>query len=127
MRGRVAAVVATGSVLAMAALGATGCKAVRTDDALPGHSRPIVVHDWPHPRDYRFAPSAFHPPDPSRVLVKTASGVRAYVISNPSDPVVRITAAFPLGRFYERRAEAGASDLIAQLITQRGPAGGSKP
>src|SRR5262249_1535017 len=65
------------------------------EERLPGRRRPIVVHNWPLPRDYRFDPSSFTPPNPNRTFVKTKSGVRAWVIPDASDPVVRLTAALP--------------------------------
>jgi predicted Zn-dependent peptidase len=84
------------------------------------------VHDWPHPRDYNFAPNQFTPPDPDASSLKTRSGVRAFVISNPADSVVRITVAFPLGRLYEQPGEEGASAVIADVLTGRGTEGVSR-
>jgi predicted Zn-dependent peptidase len=88
------------------------------EERLPGRSRSLLAHDWPHPRDYEFSPSQFKPPDPDEALIRSSSGLRAYVLSSPADPVVRITAALPLGRLYERPGEAGASELLTQLLTR---------
>jgi zinc protease len=115
----VAVVLLAGAALFFAGRG----RAAQTDgERLPGRSRPIVVHDWPHPRDFKFKRASFAPPDPGRALVRAKSGVRAYVIADAGDPLVRLTAAVPLGRLYERPGEAGASALLAQLLTQDDPA-----
>ena len=109
-----------GLAVAMAAWVTMSCGALdREGDTLPGRSRPLVEHDWPHPRDYRFTPSAFEPPDAAEALVTSTSGVRAYVIPEGSDPVVRITAALPLGRLYEQAGEAGAARVLTGIVTGR--------
>ncbi len=97
------------------------------EETLPGRTRPLLAHDWPHPRDYQFAPSRFEPPDPAEALVTTDSGVRAYVIAESSDPLVRITTALPLGRLHERANEAGASELITRILTRIGPPEPERP
>ena len=97
------------------------------EETLPGRTRPLLAHDWPHPRDYQFAPSQFEPPDPAEALVTTDSGVRTYVIADSSDPIVRITAALPLGRLHERANEAGASELVTRILTRIGPADPQRP
>jgi zinc protease len=84
---------------------------------LPGHSRPLLEHDWPHPRDFTFEPSSFRPPAPETARLEAASGLRAYVIADASDPLVRVTAAIPIGRFYEREGEAGASEALTRVLT----------
>ena len=53
---------------------------------LPGHSRPLLEHDWPHPRDFTFEPSSFRPPAPETARLEVPSGLRAYVIADASDP-----------------------------------------
>ncbi len=97
------------------------------EEILPGRSRPLLEHDWPHPRDFQFAPSTFTPPDAAGALVNTTTGLRAYVIPDASDPLVRITAAVPLGRLYEQSGEAGASRLLTELLTRHGPADPNRP
>lgn len=94
---------------------------------MPGRSRPLMEHRWIHPRDFEFPPSEFRPPDPVQALLTTKSGVRAYVVSDPLDSVVRISAALPLGRLYERAGEAGAAGLIAQLLAGGGTAHPARP
>ena len=94
----------------VATLALVGCE--QEPSILPGHSRPLLEHDWPHPRDYTFEPSSFRPPDPESAELEVASGLRAYVITDASDPLVRVTAAVPIGRFYEREGEAGASEAL---------------
>ena len=93
------------------------------EDTLPGRSRPIFEHDWPDPGDLASGPSAFTPPDPGEALFEAASGVRAYIVPAEADPLVRITAALPLGRLHEAEGEAGAAALLTHLLTTRGPAG----
>lgn len=116
--------VAASSVLAAAAL--AGCDS--GGDTLPGRSRAILEHDWPHPGELALGPAAFTPPDPAEALVETSSGVRAYIVPGAdSDPLVRLTAALPLGRLYEAEGEAGASTLLTRLLTTRTPIGATRP
>jgi len=110
--------------LTTAALTLTACDA---DNTLPGRSRPIFEHDWPTPGEVLGGPSAFTPPDPAEALFEASSGVRAYIVPAETDPLVRITAALPLGRLHERDGEAGASALLTHLLTTRGAAGSSQP
>ena len=98
-----------------------------TDNTLPGRSRPIFEHDWPPPGELAGGPSAFTPPDPDATLFEASSGVRAYIVPAAGDPLVRITAALPLGRLHEAEGEAGASALLIHLLTMRGPAGAREP
>ena len=101
-----------------------GCDA---DDTLPGRSRPVFEHDWPAPGDVLGGPSAFTPPAPAEALFEASSGVRAYIVPAAGDPLVRITAALPLGRLHEAEGEAGASALLTRLLTTRGAAGAGAP
>jgi predicted Zn-dependent peptidase len=87
-------------------------------EVLPGHSRPVLEHDWPHPRDLAFEDSGFRPTDAATALVTTASGVRAYVLPDTADPLVEITAVVPLGRQFEREDEVGAADAAARALGQ---------
>ena len=112
------------TVLTTATLTLTACD---SDNTLPGRSRPIFEHDWPTPGDVLGGPTAFTPPDPAETLFESSSGVRAYIVPAASDPLVRITAALPLGRLHEREGEAGASALLTQLLTTRGAAGAVAP
>ena len=91
---------------------------------LPGHSRPVLDHGWPNPRDYQFKPSTFQPPNVSNALFTTNSSVRAYVFDDAADPLVRVTVALPLGRLDESRGEAGAAALLTELLRRRGPTRG---
>ena len=113
--------------VASAALALAGCGG-GADDALPGRARPILEHGWADPGELALGPATFAPPDPSEVLFETSSGVRAYVVpAADSDPLVRLTAALPLGRLHEAEGEAGASALLTRLLTTRGAAGASRP
>ena len=111
-------------VVVSAALVLTACE---TDNTLPGRSRPIFEHDWPAPGQVLGGPSTFTPPDPGEALFEASSGVRAYIVPAASDPLVRITAALPLGRLHEAEGEAGASTLLTRLLTTRGAAGAGEP
>ena len=110
--------------MACAALAFAGCDA---DDTLPGRSRPIFEHDWPDPGDLASGPAAFTPPDPGQALFEASSGVRAYIVPAAADPLVRLTAALPLGRLHEAEGEAGAAALLTHLLTTRGAAGARDP
>lgn len=59
--------------------------------------------------------------------MRTTSGVRAYVVVDPVEAVVRVTAAMPLGRYYERAGEAGAAALLATIIARTAPPGTAVP
>ncbi|MYB04856.1 MAG: insulinase family protein [Gemmatimonadetes bacterium] len=120
----VARAVVASQVLAVAAL--AGCDG--GGDTLPGRSRPILEHDWPDPGELILGPSAFTPSDPAAALLETSSGTRAYIVPGAdSDPLVRLTAALPLGRLHEAEGEAGASALLTRLITTRTPIGATRP
>ncbi len=110
--------------LVVGALG--GCDSA--GDTLPGRSRPIFEHGWADPSELALGPAAFTPPNPNATFIETSSGVQGYVVpGGPDDPLVRITVALPLGRLHEAEGEAGASALVTQLLTTRGPAGASDP
>ena len=111
-------------IVASAGLALAGCGG---EDTLPGRSRPIFEHDWPDPGQLAREPGAFTPPDPGEALFETSSGVRAYIVPAASDPLVRLTAALPLGRLHETEGEAGTSALLTHLLTTRGAAGASRP
>ena len=107
-------------------LGGLACGGGR-GDFLPGHSRPILVHHWGDPNTLDLGASTFAPPDPAAARFTATSGLRAYIVTSASDPLVRLTAALPLGRLRETDGEAGASGLLAKLLTTRGAAGSSQP
>jgi zinc protease len=99
----------------------TGCggAAARDAETLPGRTRPLLAHSWPHPRDLAFAENRFAPPDAKAALVTTSSGLRAYVIADASEHVAQITAAIPLGRSLEQTNEAGASEALSRRLSQQ--------
>ena len=111
-------------LVASVALALAGCGA---DDTLPGRSRPTFEHDWPNPGELASGPAAFTPPDPAEALFEASSGVRAYIVPAAEDPLVRITAALPLGRLHEADGAAGAAALLTHLLTTRGAAGARDP
>ena len=124
MRGRGCVVVAFAALLA-GTLVSCGDSA---GDTLPGRSRPIFEHGWQDPGELAPGPAVFTPPDPAAALFEAPSGARAYVVPGAaSDPLVRLTTALPLGRLHEADGEAGASALLTQLLTTRGPAGAGDP
>ncbi len=87
-------------------------------DILPGRSRPLLEHNWALPRDLKFGPNQFRPPDARSAIVVTPDGVRAYVIPSADDGLVQIVAAIPLGRALEQPNEIGAADFVSQLLQQ---------
>ena len=113
-------------VAASAVFAVAGCGGGDAD-TLPGQTRPILEHDWADPGDLNFAAIAFAPPDPFVAQFQAASGVRAYIVTDAAEPLVRLTAALPLGRLREAAGEAGASALLTRLLTTRGPARATQP
>ncbi len=114
------------AVAAVALLAFLGCTD-QAENPLPGHSRPILEHDWADPSDLDLGPIGFTPPDPAVARFVTSSGAQAYIVTDPSDPLVRLTAALPLGRLREGQGEAGASALLVRLFTTRGATGANRP
>lgn len=109
-----------GRVVAIAlVLQAAACAAdVPQGEVLPGHSRPVLEHDWPHPRDLAFDDSGFRPADPATALVTTPSGVRAFILPDSADPLVEVTAVLPLGRQFEAGDEVGATDVVSRVLAR---------
>jgi zinc protease len=97
-----------------------GCRseAARSAEMLPGRSRPLLEHTWPHPRDLQFGANRFVPADPRSSLLVTPEGVRAYAIPAADARVVEMIVAVPLGRGLERSNEAGAAELLSRLLSQ---------
>lgn len=92
--------------------------AAPADTLPPGRTRPYVAHDWPHPRALDFPATSFRPPDAGGAAFVAPGGVRAFILPDPSDPVVQVTAVVPIGRLGERAGEAGAGDVVARLLAQ---------
>ena len=110
------------AVLFVALAGAaTGCSraSARDGEILPGRTRPLLEHDWKHPRDLPIGANHFQPPDPKASSMTTAAGLRAYVIPASDDRVVQIVAAVPLGRSLEQANEAGVSELLSRVFFQQ--------
>jgi zinc protease len=104
-----------GLAAATAMFAQCGRSSTPSGDTLPGRSRPLLAHGWKHPRDLAFQPGAFTPPSPGE-LAHTKSGVRALVLEDSRETLVRVSAVIPLGRLLERQGEAGASGYAAQLL-----------
>lgn len=104
------------AILLAAAAAACSRANAREGELLPGRTRPILEHDWRHPRELAFGANGFRPPDPRAALVTTPSGVKAYVIPSAEDRVVQISAAVRLGRGTEGSGEVGAAELISRTI-----------
>ena len=96
-------------------------------DTLPGHTRPMLQHDWADPSDMSFAAIGFAAPDPAVARFQTENGLQAYIVTDPDEPLVQLTAALPLGRLREASGETGASALLTRLLTTRGSAGAARP
>jgi predicted Zn-dependent peptidase len=103
-------------VIVLGAAAACARANAREGELLPGRTRPVLEHDWPHPRELTFGANQFRPPDPRTALVTTPSGVRAYIIPADQDRLAQISAAISLGRGSERGSEMGAAELISRTI-----------
>lgn len=86
------------------------------EDLLPGHSRPVFKHDWPYPSELAFEDAGFQPADPASALVTTPSGTRAYILPDPAEPLVEVTAALPLGPNVEGEGETGAAEVVSRIL-----------
>ena len=95
---------------------ACSCGPGSDEDVLPGHNRPVFEHDWPHPSELTFEDAGFQPADPASALVTTPSGVRAYILPDPAEPLVEVTAALPLGPNVEGDGEAGAAEVVSRIL-----------
>jgi zinc protease len=104
------------AVLFVAGVQGCGRGAAQSRDVLPGRTRPVLEHGWAHPRDIKFAPNQFRPPDVKATLFTTASGVRAYIVPSIEDPLVQVAAAMPLGRGFEPPTDIGSSELLSRLV-----------
>jgi predicted Zn-dependent peptidase len=107
--------------LSLALVGSTGCEVgtAGSADVLPGHSRPVLQHDWPHPRELEFGASQFQPPDASATMVTLPTGLRAFIMPDSADAVVQVVAVLPLGTLRERPDETGAAAAIEDMLEQR--------
>jgi predicted Zn-dependent peptidase len=88
-------------------------------DVLPGRSRPLLEHDWPHPRDLRMAATSFERPDDRAALVTMPEGLRAYLLPETGAGLVQLVAAVPFGRMTEGAGEVGTADLLSRLLTEQ--------
>ncbi|MEX2529619.1 MAG: hypothetical protein WD960_02515 [Gemmatimonadota bacterium] len=99
--------------------GIVGCNptsegsAWQAGEAMPGHNRPVLVHDWPHPTALSLPEVGFIPPDPTTAEFETAGGLRAFILPDPEDPVVAITAAVASTRSPESREEGNTGERPA--------------
>lgn len=107
------------AAILLGALTGSACRkaTARDGELLPGRSRPLLEHTWPHPRDLAFGANAFAPPDAAKALVTTSSGVRAYILPG-DEPLVHVSAAVRLGRGTEAPGEAGAAELVSNLVSR---------
>jgi predicted Zn-dependent peptidase len=109
-------------LIALMVAGSAGCRggtAAGRGETLPGRTRPLLEHNWPHPRELRFAANRFVPPDATAALITTTTGLRAYVIHDPSERLVQVTAAIPMGRSLEQAGEIGAADVLSRFLSQQ--------
>ena len=107
--------------MACAALAFAGCGRRRhSPRPLPAHLRTRLAGARASSRP---GPPRSPRPILRQALFEASSGVRAYVVPAAADPLVRITAALPLGRLHEAEGEAGAAALLTHLLTTRGAAG----
>jgi len=115
-----AAVVSSALIAALGlAAAACGRAAARDGELLPGRTRPVLEHDWAHPRDLPIGANHFQPPDPKAAPMTTTARLRAYIVPAPGDRVVQIVAAAPLGRSLEQTNEAGTAELLSRLLSQQ--------
>ncbi len=116
-----------GVVLAGAALAAASLSGCGAEDTLPGRSRPIFEPGWPGPGELALDSPTFIPGDPGEARFETPNGVRACIVSAADGPLVRLTAALPLGRLHEAEGEAGASAVLIRLLATRGAGDRNRP
>ena len=106
-------------LLAVACAGCGGGAASGQGGTLPGRTRPLLEHSWPHPRDLQIAANRFGPPDASALLLSTTAGLRAYVSPDREDTLAQITAAIPLGPRLEQAGETGVAEALSRVLQQQ--------
>ncbi len=87
----------------------------RAGETMPGHTRPVLSHDWPHPTELALPTPSFVPPDPTAAEFQAASGLRTFILADPEDPVVAIVAAIASPRG-PRGEEGGITRTRSALI-----------
>lgn len=73
-----------------------------------------------HPDRLVYKPLRFDVPDPAAMRVRIPGGPAAYLLEDPSLPVVDLRLYFPGGSFHEPRGKEGLADLTAGLLRTGG-------
>ena len=71
-----------------------------------------------HPRDMKFAPLAFDPPEPVRF--ETDNGMVVYFLEDHQLPVLTLSAYFHGGKVQDTKDKAGLTDITAILLRTGG-------
>jgi zinc protease len=84
-------------------------------------SAPLGAQDVPdHPDKLRYRDLAFAVPDPEAMRVQLSTGSAAYLIEDPSLPIVDLQVYFRAGSFDEPRGKEGLAGATAHLMRTGG-------
>jgi len=75
-----------------------------------------------HPRDLKYPPLTFTPPDPLQFRSVLGDGLRTYVVVDHSVPVVNVTAYVRFGALYDAEEKTGLADLMGPTLIKGGTA-----
>jgi predicted Zn-dependent peptidase len=83
----------------------------------------IAAQDIPeHPDKLRYPPLKFEVPDASKIRMTLSTGTPAYLMEDPSLPIVDLKILIRGGSFNEPPGKAGVADLTADLMRTGGTA-----
>jgi len=71
-----------------------------------------------HPREMKFPPLSFHPPQPTRVIL--SNGMIVYLLENPELPLIRVSALIRTGSIYDPPDKSGLAKITATVLRNGG-------
>lgn len=73
---------------------------------------------YKHPRDMKFPPFLFTPPQVSRAYL--SNGVTVYLLEDPELPLINLSALIRTGSIYDPAAQAGLAKITAAVLRNGG-------
>ena len=108
---------------------ACGGETPRTGAVLPGRSRPLLEHNWPHPRDLRIRRDQFEPPDAKPRSSRRRRACAPMSSPTPANRSCRSPRRSRSDAASEQANETGAAEALSRLVAAPDPraAGASVP